>query len=129
MLAANDRDWCHFYIDWKCPEYLSELDRLSGMNHKHLKMSYFVFTRESRVTSHESRKWRVVSSPLVSKGKRELMLCGENGKLMKAARLDRDASDKNADLARAKRGDIVRCGYKKRISMDDSLSIEIPWDR
>ena len=124
MLAANDRDWCHFYIDWECPEYLEELDRLSGMSHKHLKMAYFVFRRDPRITNHESRRWRVVSSPLVSKGKRELVLCGDNGELLKAARLDRNGSDANMDFERAKRGDVVRCDPKEKLSKDDAFSIE-----
>jgi hypothetical protein len=128
MLTANDRDWCHFYIDWECPDYLAELDTMSGMNHKHLKMAYFVFTRESRVPSHELRKWRVVSSPIVSKGKRELVLCGDNGKLERITRLDRDASDNNSDLDSASRGDIVACSETGRINKDDGFEIVKPWD-
>jgi ribosomal protein RSM22 (predicted rRNA methylase) len=128
MLAASGRDWCHFYIDWDCPEYLERLDALSGMDHRHLKMSYFVFTRESRVTSHELRKWRVVSSPLVSKGKRELVLCGDNGKLEKVTRLDRNSTDCNRDLDSASRGDVVVCSKAWRIGREDRFEIVKAWD-
>ncbi len=131
MLKAGGRDWCHFYIDWDCPKYLEVLDGIAGMDHKHLKMSYFIFKKgrphESRVKGHESRKWRVVSSPLVSKGKRELMLCGENGDLIRATRLDRDASEKNRALEEAGRGDIISCCSSERIASNDAVSIKTSW--
>lgn len=134
MLAANERDWCHFYIDWKRPGYLEELDRLSGMDHRHLKMAYFVLTRESRVPSPlpvrkagESRLWRVVSSPLVSKGKRELMLCGDNGDLLRMRRLERDASDENKDFDLAARGDVVCCEPKERLCCGCAFAVASSW--
>lgn len=139
MLEANERDWCHFYIDWERPEFLKELDERAGMDRTHLKMAYFILQKSgmavSRHRSHAcpersrrvTRLWRVVSSPLVSKGKRELMLCGENGELMRARRLDRDASDENTDFDAVKRGDIVSCADGYRIGKDDAFSIVERW--
>ncbi|MFA4974528.1 MAG: small ribosomal subunit Rsm22 family protein, partial [bacterium] len=128
MLAANERDWCHFYINWEPPEFLIELDRLSGMDHTHLKMSYLIFkpaNHESPVMSHGL--WRVVSSPLVSKGKRELVLCGKSGELLKVVRLDKNTSQTNADFDAAKRGDVVSCSCEGRIDKTNSFEIIRNW--
>ncbi len=127
MSAANERDWCHFYIEWRRPKLIAELDRLTGLDHRFLKMAYSIFSKgisESRISNHESRHlWRVVSSPLKSKGKLELVLCGTNGKLRRIMRLDREAGEANADLDRAKRGDVMEIDAKRRISKDDCVRI------
>jgi len=127
MLSDNDRDWCHFYIDWEPPEYLSRLDRLSGMNHRHLKMAYFILRKSAGPAPDKKGKWRVVSSPIVTKGKRELVLCGESGRLRRVARLDRDASESNSDLDSAMRGDVVACSESGRITKEDRFEIARPW--
>ena len=143
MLAANDRDWCHFYIEWERPEYLVKLDELSGMDHRHLKMSYLILTsplplrerareRGDRTghppsNSLPSREggliWRVVSSPLDSKGKREVVLCGASGELKRVRRLTKDASDTNRAFNSVKRGDVVRCDPVDRIRSEDGFQI------
>lgn len=127
MLSANDRDWCHFYIDWKRPDHLVWLDRISGMDHRHLKMAYLILKRSHGEDQDNRGRWRVVSSPIVSKGKRELVLCGENGKLRKITRLDRDSSEKNRVLDEAGRGDIITLNVSGRISKEDHFSIYAPW--
>lgn len=71
--------------------------------------------------------WRVVSSPLVSKGKRELWLCGENGELRKVRRTDRDATAENADFDRAVRGDVVQCAAIDRIRKEDAFLLAFRW--
>ncbi len=124
MLAANERDWCHFYIDWEPPEFLIELDRLSGMDHTHLKMSYMIFRK---VKIEDGKLWRVVSSPLVSKGKRELVLCGKNGELLKVVRLDKNTSQTNADFDAAKRGDVVSCSCEGSIDKTNLFEIIRNW--
>ncbi len=124
MLAANERDWCHFYIDWEPPEFLTELDRLSGMDHTHLKMSYMILRK---VKVENGKLWRVVSSPLVSKGKRELVLCGKSGKLLKVVRLDKNTSQTNADFDAVKRGDVVSCSCEGRIDKASSFEIIRSW--
>jgi ribosomal protein RSM22 (predicted rRNA methylase) len=130
MLSANERDWCHFYIDWEPPEFLKELDRLSGMDHTHLKMSYFILRSspdpESRVPG--PALWRAVSSPLDSKGKREMFLCGTSGELLRMRRTAGDASDSNADFGRVMRGDIVRAPASGRLTKDDSFVVEKEWN-
>lgn len=135
MLAANDRDWCHFYIDWNRPRLIEEIDLLANMDRRHLKMSYLVLRKLDvvRCTNHESRItnhgccWRVVSSPLDSKGKREIWLCGANGKLLRVRRTNRDASELNADFDSVVRGDVVRCAEVDRIRKDGEFTIERRW--
>jgi len=126
MLAANERDWCHFYIDWERPEYLVKLDELSGMDHRHLKMSYMIF-RQVEAKAEREELSRVVSSPLDSKGKRELVLCTSGGKLQRVRRLAKEASDVNRAFDSVKRGDLVRCGSADRIRCEDPFVIESAW--
>jgi ribosomal protein RSM22 (predicted rRNA methylase) len=132
MLAAHERDWCHFYIDWDRPDYLRKLDTLSGMDHTHLKMAYFILAQQpGAVASSASglaKLWRVVSSPLISKGKKELVLCGEEGCLMKLRRLDRDASEENRALDDVVRGDVVQCTSEVRLGANSSFAVHVPWN-
>jgi len=136
MLAANERDWCHFYIEWERPELIRQLDDLTGLDHTHLKMAYLILQTnfEGRGTtapsgsSDEGRKtWRVVSSPLKSKGKIEIVLCGDNGELLKVMRLDRDGSEANAAMDTIMRGDIISCPAQKRIGKDARIQIIRRW--
>jgi ribosomal protein RSM22 (predicted rRNA methylase) len=123
MLAANERDWCHFYLDWECPRLVAQMDAISGMRHKHLKMAYLLLTSAANDGGRaEPHLARVVSSPLDSKGKRELVLCGADGALRRVRRMDRDASTENRDVDDVVRGDVVRCGARDRIGKDDAFS-------
>ncbi len=125
MLAANKRDWCHFYIDWKCPYFIRQIDEITGNKHDYLKMAYMVF-RGQRTTDNGQRtknQWRVVSSPLISKGKREFILCGADGKLPKIERLDRDRSEQNRSFDEIKRGDIIEWPEKRRVDQKDAVTI------
>ena len=107
MLATNRRDWCHFYIAWKCPILIRQVDELIGNRHDYLKMAYMIF--RGRTTDNGPRTtdlWRTVSSPLISKGKKEFILCGANGKLEKIFRLDRNRRP-NHPFDEIKRGDVL----------------------
>ena len=116
MLAFNKRDWCHFYIDWKCPKIIREFDRELRNKHDYLKMAYLVLKNgltPAPSISHQGGGikewgiWRVVSSPLVSNGKVEFNLCGGKGELKKIRRLNKHRSPQNKDFDRMKRGDLV----------------------
>lgn len=132
------RDWCHFFLEWERPKLIREIDEQTGLDRRYLKMAYFVFSKEfsgsrvnlpaGRQADHVSRpRWRVVSSPLKSKGKLELVLCGANGELRRIMRLDREAGPANADLDRAKRGDIVETEALRRLHTNDRFEIMIRW--
>lgn len=107
MRAANRRDWCHFYIEWRCPEIMRKLDALVGNKHDYLKMAYFIFAQDPGSRSLDPEKWRVVSSPMISKGKTEMLLCGSSGELRRIRQLDRDVKKGRLSIQNMKRGDIL----------------------
>lgn len=127
MLAANKRDWCHFYINWKCPLLIREADRIVGNKHDYLKMAYMILQNTSLRVAPALKQspdiWRVVSSPLISKGKKELILCGWNGELRKIDRLDKEKSYDNANFDYAKRGDIVEWSGGNRVGRHDKIKM------
>lgn len=130
MLREGERDWCHFYIEWQRSSLIEELDRLALLDRHLLKMSYFLMTH----ASNQPRTWaegcaRVVSSPLVSKGKREVWLCSVDGALTKVRRIDRDASPTNAGFDAAVRGDVIEGACVERFRSDDAFQIIAPWPR
>lgn len=126
MFAQNRRDWCHFYLEWKCPAAIYEVDRLLGIRHNYLKMAYLIIkagVHQSTTEKSSHKLWRVVSSPLSSKGKVEFVLCGA-GRLHRIARLDRDRSAANKHFDYLKRGDITILDEEmKRIGKNTALKI------
>lgn len=129
MLSFNRRDWCHFYLEWKCPDIIRNVDKLLGIKHNYLKMAYLVFKKYSKRAVQTSKAhWRVVSSPLKSKGKIEIVLCGE-GRLKRIVRLDKDSSEKNRIFDKIKRGDlIVSETLKDRIEKGSVININRPFN-
>lgn len=121
MLAAGPRDWCHFYIDWKCPYLIRQIDEIVGNKHDYLKMAYLVIASpaDGGTKQSPSNQWRIVSSPLLSNGKRELILCGDCGFLKKIDRLNKDRSENNRDFDFLRRGDIIEWPDKKRVERQD----------
>ncbi len=128
MLAANERDWCHFYVEWKRPRLIEMLDHATNLDHRYLKMSYIVLSNRRALTpgapppvvtgegsprSAALATWRIVSAPLQSRGKIELLLCG-SGELRRMRRLDKNASSLNEDFGRAQRGDLVQFSDTER---------------
>jgi ribosomal protein RSM22 (predicted rRNA methylase) len=152
MLAANQRDWCHFYLEWQRPKLLEALDNATGLDHCYLKMAYLILkachsdrpandlwrrAEESLAVKAQRARdpstepalsersesnglgmtnktiYRVVSSPLRSKGKLELIVCGK-GELKRLRRLDKNASKTNAAFDAATRGDLIEFTEKER---------------
>ncbi|MEK7851501.1 MAG: small ribosomal subunit Rsm22 family protein, partial [Deltaproteobacteria bacterium] len=105
---VNPKDWCHEDIPWEFPEIVREVDRLTGLRKDSLKFSHLVIRKDglSIKDIYDERSFRVVSEPLVSKGKMEFYLCGAGGRRM-ATRLDKDKGIKNELFEELKRGDIV----------------------
>jgi len=114
MLAATDRDWCHFYIQWEQPAFMKELDRLLKNKNEFLKLSYMIFTSKhlSEVDRLHLKKEeaaqisRAVSNLMGSKGKSEIVLCGAGGR-WRVSRLDKNRAEPNRGFAELKRGDLV----------------------
>jgi ribosomal protein RSM22 (predicted rRNA methylase) len=111
---ANPKDWCHEDLTWDPPEMIRELDKLTGLRKDSLKFSYLVLRKDSQslLAVYGENAFRVVSGPLVSKGKIEFYLCGDSGRRL-AMRLDKDATTQNEAFRKLQRGDIA--GFEQLI--------------
>ena len=114
-------DWCHELRSWQPPSRLRQLAAATGLRRRDLKWAYLTLGRPRSVDGDEPRTasagasplYRVVSSVIRSKGKRELFLCGPDGR-SRAVRLDRNASEANAPFAGLGRGMQVRFDHQRR---------------
>ncbi len=105
----NPKDWCHEDIPWEPPELIKALDKLTGLRKDSIKFSYVVIRKDSTSLSdcYGDSPFRVVSEPLISKGKMEFYICGSMGRKL-IVRLDKDRSDLNRRFADLRRGDLVK---------------------
>jgi hypothetical protein len=109
MLPDPDA-WCHEDLDVDLPPWLVPVARAAGLRWQGLTFSYLVLQREP--PARDTRRLRVVSAPVVTKGKRELFLCGPlpgrpDAVRAKVMRLDRHRSPSNAAWDDAARGDLL----------------------
>jgi ribosomal protein RSM22 (predicted rRNA methylase) len=106
---VNPKDWCHEDRPWDPPETIQEIDSCIGLRKDSLKFSYVVLRKDGRTLADACGPgcFRVVSEPLISKGKHELYLCGREGRRL-AVRLDKDAAPGNEAFAQLSRGEVVR---------------------
>lgn len=136
MLAHNQRDWCHVYLDWKRPQLIAQIDNMIGNQKDFLKFSYLwmaskvpvhvkpktagAFGKPPKPVAADATLYRVVSAPLHSNGKIELLLCpaaiGDPPALRRLSLLKRDETKTNSDFPRAWRGDLVRTDTPDRIT-------------
>jgi len=116
---ADPNAWCHEDLDVDLPAWLQPVARAAGLRWQGLTFSYLVLRKDGRSlrdASSGDALVRVVSEAIVTKGKREAFLCGDflaEGRRVsqrgRARRLDRDASDTNADWEVLARGDVFEC--------------------
>lgn len=92
---ANERDWCH--------------DTAAGQAGARVDFSYLVLRDRTGAPETAPDLFRVVSEPLVEKGRLRLYGCGPAGR-HPLIRLDRSASAANTPFAEARRGDVLRVG-------------------
>lgn len=116
-MLPSERDWCHQEAAIELPDWLVPLARASGLRRERLTWSSLILGGRPK----EPGWHRVVSEPLVSKGKRELVVCTTGGQLERIGRLDRHASDANAAFAELGRGDRVRWPGRPRVGPDDRV--------
>jgi ribosomal protein RSM22 (predicted rRNA methylase) len=104
----NPRDWCHEDVPWDPPAIIKELDKLTGLRKDSLKFSYMVLRKDKRSLTNVfgPYSFRVVSEPLVTKGKIEFYVCGAYGRKL-VVRLDKDRTEANQYFEVLKRGAIV----------------------
>lgn len=114
-LAQTDDAWCHELRIWQLPPpELRQLAAASNLRRRDLKFSYL--TLRAPETSEQlgqlppagarGRAYRCVGSVQRSKGKRDLWLCGEGGRVQ-ALRLDRHRKAPNRPFERLGRGRLV----------------------
>jgi ribosomal protein RSM22 (predicted rRNA methylase) len=128
---ADPKDWCHEERSWVPPEIISRIDARTGLRKDALKFSYSVLRKDGRSLADVCGRdaYRVVSEPLISKGKRELFLCGSGGRRL-AVRMDKEAAQPNAAFAELRRGDVVRFermvneGKRYRLTRDTMVLIQ-----
>jgi hypothetical protein len=106
-------EWCHEDLAVDLPPWLEPVARAAGLRWQGLTFSYLVLRRRDERTLHQvlprsgGERVRVISGPLVSKGKRELFVCREGADRARVSRLDRDADEKNAAWDALGRGDVI----------------------
>lgn len=106
-MLARERDWCHEALDVDLPEWLVPLAKGAGLRWQGLTFSYLVLRRDAlSLGATFPGTQRVVSRPIVTKGKRELDLCGGAG-LVRLVRLDRDRTASNVAYGTAVRGALL----------------------
>jgi len=133
---TNPKDWCHEDIPWEPPYIIKEIDRLTGMRKDSLKFSYITL-RKDQLSLRDiciDHPFRVVSNPLISKGKMEFYICGPGGRRL-AVRLDKDETPSNKPFTDIRRGEIVsihnmiddgkRLKIGKETIIDKIISIKI----
>ncbi|MBX3252165.1 MAG: hypothetical protein KF901_33635 [Myxococcales bacterium] len=108
-MLEGERDWCHEDVPFALPPPLAAVARDASLRFERLTYSYLTLRRDGRTLAEALGEplRRVVSMPLVSKGKRELFVCDERGRAI-LRRLDRDARPENAAFGDAQRGDVLR---------------------
>ncbi|MDP9035356.1 MAG: small ribosomal subunit Rsm22 family protein, partial [Myxococcota bacterium] len=121
---ARPSDWCHEDVPVDLPPWLVPVARAAGLRHQGLTFSYLVLRRNGARLADAlpapagAARLRVVSTPIRTKGKREVFLCGElaaTGTVpnvlvpggVRAMRLDRDARPANAAWEELNRGDVI----------------------
>lgn len=105
---TNPKDWCHEDVPWDPPEIVQEIDDHIGLRKDSLKFSYLVLRKDGLCLAdiYGGNVFRVVSEPLVSKGKIEFYLCGKGGRRL-IARLDKNKTLSNEAFESMKRGNVV----------------------
>lgn len=125
---AHPKDWCHEDVPWEPPEIVKEVDKRIGLRKDALKFSYLVLRKDSLSLEdvYGPNAFRVVSEPLISKGKREFYICGSGGRRL-VTRLDKDTSPSNEAFGTLKRGDVLRFdnvadeGKRLKVGKDTSV--------
>ncbi|MCA9611678.1 MAG: class I SAM-dependent methyltransferase [Sandaracinus sp.] len=108
-MLQTERDWCHEDEPFVLPPALVKVARDASLRYERLTYAQLTLRRDDKTLRDAvgDDTVRVVSMPLVTKGKRELFVCDDAGRTL-LRRLDRDASEANADFGDSYRGDVLR---------------------
>ncbi len=109
----TEKDWCHTEVKWKRPEFIRQVDLVSGNYRNTLKFSYIVASKRDVnlidfIVGERNFKdyFRVVSQLIVEKGKKHCYLCNEVGRLH-CIKLDRVNSKENEIFDEIERYNII----------------------
>jgi ribosomal protein RSM22 (predicted rRNA methylase) len=106
-------EWCHEDVSVDLPPWLEPVARAAGLRWQGLTFSYLVLRRTGERTLSRllgdapGARARIISGPLVTKGKREHFVCGEEAVRARVSRLDRDADESNGLWSSLERGDLI----------------------
>ena len=109
-MLARPEDWCHERLDVDLPAWLVPVARAAGLRWEGLTWAPLVLRADGAGLPGAAR---VVGDPIVTKGRRDLWVCGSfvgpdgevAGDRRKVGRLDRHASAVNEAFGQAVRGD------------------------
>jgi SAM-dependent methyltransferase len=138
-LLGREADWCHDDLPVDLPDGLVPVAKRAGLRWQGLTFGYLVLSRRGAKLADlpGERRERAVSGLLVSKGKREIVLCGdplrgavEEGDPLgphgaRIGRLDRARSDANGAFDELARGDLLTLDPlddKARLGVDSMIS-------
>ena len=124
----TENDWCHGTEVWDRPDWIAQIDREIGNKKERLNYAALLYTLsaaasfsasgatgictgenalESYITTSDAI-WRVVSDPIIERGKRVLYLCGgPSGERIRTTALERHLSEANRDFFAAQRYDLL----------------------
>jgi precorrin-6B methylase 2 len=103
---ADPDDWCHEDRVLELPPRTAELARVTRLRDRGMKLAYLVLRRDARALVDAPGAWRVVAMPRATKGKLELVGCGDRGRAI-VRLLGRDRATANRALDHARRGEVI----------------------
>jgi hypothetical protein len=124
-MLARERDFCHERLPCDLPDSWAQLASSAGLRERDLTYSYLTLTasRRSLAELGSGDVYRAVSGQLKSKGKTEVWLCGMGGG-PRAQRLDRHATENNADIEAAERGCVIEVSHAPAPTASGLMRIE-----
>lgn len=136
-LLGREGDWCHEDLAVDLPKWLVPVAKGAGLRWEGLTFSYLVLSREGPTLRdaivREGKVERVVSAAMPTKGKLEVILCGDRARGevsgegdvlgphgVRLGRLDRARSPENSALDTIGRGDVIAL----RGALDDKHRVQ-----
>lgn len=109
-MLARERDWCHERLPATLPSQLSELSHVAGLRDEELTYSYLTLRMQPRdlavLACAGQQVYRVVGGPVITKGKREFLLCGARH-APRLLQLQRHRASRADPLDVARRGTVL----------------------
>jgi ribosomal protein RSM22 (predicted rRNA methylase) len=102
----KERDWCHAGVRYDPPAAAKAIGKSVGIDPSDLRFFYLVLRRPTAPVA-ATDALRVVSEPLVEKGRTKIWVCGEGGRVL-LDRQDKHRAEANAVFDALSRDDLVR---------------------